>query len=1290
MFALLIVCAFVTLVLMPAESALALARVTNVSVSPYRVSRFVGAKRASVRYRLSTRSRVTVKVQTSTGGAIKTLFTSSTQSSGYHTAYWTLKKDNGAYASNGSYRFAIYIRDMSGHTGSPYPAKASFIVDNTAPSGAITGLARPTVAAKIGETQTVTFRISDNYTTTNLPTTIEILSPTGGSCRKWSATLPQGTGRTWDWDAKSSSNATAYAGAYSVRVIVKDGAGNSYTSASTPLYVNGWSEPRDVEDTPYYDVFGRSDTEEDTGITHVAWNDNVNETIMYRRLDANGNTILAPVALAQEVFDAPDYTRGLPDVAADNDGGAWVTWRGSGLSSSRQAIKLVHINASGSVDAGGNLDERGTTSVYNLMHPRVSAGPNGIAHVVCYQEGQTNAIWYATFRKDGNPSIGWTALAASSQGMRCVPNVEADATGKVHVVWYGSPVSGSSKRQLYYTRLTYGDQYTPSSVISQRQLTSRAEGYDYARTIVEQAPELSAASDGTLHVVIPDKKPGGASQGLMYLKVAPSGTVAFGPSSVFNGAQTDAAAPCYNPEMPSIYARGQAATVVFRGIGKSADQPERLWQVDIGTTGGFSKGYCVTDGDDQDLWPSAGAGPDNLGHLVYFGDSNGGLQTPQQQVMYRDLRVNADANDLARPDLEVDTAHVAQSSSPAPPRQNTLVTFACDVMNSGWQPLIGAQATLEYEGLPVDSVAVPALAAEDKATVMLQWNVPSDAVDPPLEVTLRVTPSPACAQSCVGNDATVLPVWFEEPPTSQTILVDVFDETLDDDRSGDVPVLDRVVQITGTTEGGQPYSSTGENIGYWTEFPDVPFGTYNVTATSAGHLQSDPVMTPLSITTAPGDPYDIVVTPGVVVTKWLNRWSTVGGTVVQSGTSTPISGAAVSVVGTARSTSTPSNGNYSFNHLAPGSYTVKATKAGWARKYETVDALPATVHDVDIGMDPTTNGYLVGTITDEGGYPAINDPGSSDDDPTITVRRTSDNGIQAQQTPNDGHFDITVPAGSYRLSYSAPGYVSVNDVASTVSAGVERDETQALELNVSDITHRSHPERWVVGWTLHANWFGSQPPKSPFNSYNIKGWYGMYRFKFDGDYQTVGTNTYIRSLRPWFSGEYWDETYLIGVDPPSSAPHVFASGDNDPPDEYNIGPVADRFSRNLAAVRVDQVDIVDGRDYSVVATMKHQWDSVWNPGGKQYGYSASVPYVDYPIPNYSHTVPWNDQLVRVWLRVGREEDGAYTSTSFGDIDAFNQGQLMQGSGTPFEVLYWDPSENTVWVEPAIAGYPTVP
>jgi hypothetical protein len=695
------------------------------------------------------------------------------------------------------------------------------------------------------------------------------------------------------------------------------------------------------------------------------------------------------------------------------------------------------------------------------------------------------------------------------------------------------------------------------------------------------------------------------------------------------------------------------------------------------------KPFVVTAGSWLDEMPSLTRGSDGHARLVYYGDTGvrwpGSANNYSHRVFYKDLAAEPKANDRMRHDLEIDAAHTSFASDRAIPRQNSPITVTAEIRNAGWAVSGGGVATLEYEGAVVDTSAFGSLSVEGTTSVQLHWTVPDDATRTPAPLAVRVTPAGETTQTSDGNDSTALSVYFLLPPETANLHLTVSDETWADDPWQLEPVNGATVTLTGTTVGGEARTWVRSTQGGMVRFDDVPLGRYVIGATKSHFVPSDPVTRAVTLLRDPADRYTVIATPGFWMTLLLNRWGGIDGSVHVADGTTPVAGATVVLSGpmSITTTSTPS-GSVDMTRVPEGTYTVKTTKPWFVRSEKTVTITPGVSSPLDISLEPTTTGYLVGTITDEGGYPAINDPVATNDDPRMIVRTTTGT-VVADISPHDGAFNISLPGGSYKLEFRCLGFRTQTDVSATVVGGLETDASTWLDYSVEDMKH--------------ANWFGDQIPGSPFESEDVKSWWGLYRFKFDGQYQKIGLNTSLKAIDFWARGEYWNACDDNVPDPPPS-PHTFHSGKNPSLNPlaggttwYDIPPVADRTSRDLAAVRVDMIEVIDGRDWTVVSSVKQTWNSVSQPDGHRYGLLGD--FADaLALPAYAHSVPWNDQIVRVWLTAGHERSGAFVNAAWHDFGIGDMGSLFEASGYDQQVLCWDVSSGEVWVDPALVGYPT--
>lgn len=137
---------------------------------------------------------------------------------------------------------------------------------------------------------------------------------------------------------------------------------------------------------------------------------------------------------------------------------------------------------------------------------------------------------------------------------------------------------------------------------------------------------------------------------------------------------------------------------------------------------------------------------------------------------------------------------------------------------------------------------------------------------------------------------------------------------------------------------------------------------------------------------------------------------TLTGTVTDSGTNQPISGATIHAVGPAdRVTTTNASGQYSFT-LPVGSYDVTASAFGYATETASgVVISDGATTTQDFALDPAPAHQVSGQVTDSGGAPIAN--------ATVSILNTP---IPPATTDANGNYSLpSVPEGTYRVRAEA-------------------------------------------------------------------------------------------------------------------------------------------------------------------------------------------------------------------------------------------------------------------------------
>jgi hypothetical protein len=153
---------------------------------------------------------------------------------------------------------------------------------------------------------------------------------------------------------------------------------------------------------------------------------------------------------------------------------------------------------------------------------------------------------------------------------------------------------------------------------------------------------------------------------------------------------------------------------------------------------------------------------------------------------------------------------------------------------------------------------------------------------------------------------------------------------------------------------------------------------------------------------------------------------TLQGTVTDASTSAAISGATVTIVGGA-STTTNASGFYQFTSVAAGTYSVTAAKTGYntgTNTGVTVTASATTTSNFALTAVAPTTGTLQGTVTDATTAAAINGA-------TVTIV-----GGASTTTNASGFYQFTnVTPGTYSVTAAKTGYSTGTNTGVSVTAG---------------------------------------------------------------------------------------------------------------------------------------------------------------------------------------------------------------------------------------------------------------
>jgi hypothetical protein len=237
----------------------------------------------------------------------------------------------------------------------------------------------------------------------------------------------------------------------------------------------------------------------------------------------------------------------------------------------------------------------------------------------------------------------------------------------------------------------------------------------------------------------------------------------------------------------------------------------------------------------------------------------------------------------------------------------------------------------------------------------------------------------------------------------------------------------------GTAIGGATVSTTTGSFVATTDaggnytIADVPPGTYTVIAAKTGYEEGTG-----SVTVTAGATATVNIALSAQPTT-----GTIAGTVMEAATQVGLTGVTVMTdVGDYRAT-TDASGNYAIANVAPGAYTVAASKAGYedGTDFVTVTAGATATVNISLSASPgATMGTLAGRVTDAStgaglaGVSVVTSPGGY----TAT-------------TDASGDYTITgVTAGAYTVTASKTGYAD-----GTGSATVAAEEMATANIVLS-------------------------------------------------------------------------------------------------------------------------------------------------------------------------------------------------------------------------------------------------
>jgi protocatechuate 3,4-dioxygenase beta subunit len=328
-----------------------------------------------------------------------------------------------------------------------------------------------------------------------------------------------------------------------------------------------------------------------------------------------------------------------------------------------------------------------------------------------------------------------------------------------------------------------------------------------------------------------------------------------------------------------------------------------------------------------------------------------------------------------------------------------------------------------------------------------------------------------------------------QPSIAGSVYVDADDDGVRD--AGEAPIAGVTVNLTGFDTDGREVTRTVQTKSDGSYlFENLPPGTYTVTEVQPVLYTDGKDSSPVG-TVEPDKVSAIALTPGSSVTQvnFGERLSTasVSGKVYldviddasYSGSADlPLSGVTVTLRGVVlgtnepieQTTSTDDNGNYSFNGLPPGTYTVIETQpTGLTDDADTVgtaggDLANDSINAITLGTTTAATGYNFGeqppTTASISGvvFHDLNNDGVRDaGEPAIPNATVTLNGAAGGpvtvQTGSDGTYTFTnLAPGTYSVVETQPaGFADGKDKAGTALGTVGPDQVTAITLGIGQV-----------------------------------------------------------------------------------------------------------------------------------------------------------------------------------------------------------------------------------------------
>jgi len=457
---------------------------------------------------------------------------------------------------------------------------------------------------------------------------------------------------------------------------------------------------------------------------------------------------------------------------------------------------------------------------------------------------------------------------------------------------------------------------------------------------------------------------------------------------------------------------------------------------------------------------------------------------------------------------------------------------------------------------------------------------------------------------------------------------------------------------------------------YTTVLGDLPIGatpvTYTVSWEGAGYRTPAPIE--IGIGRNAVDPYQVDYQPSNTALFETDTWGRLNGVLTASDTHDLLPGATVRIQGQGLSLQVTTDGTGTFSSsteplldkLPPGTYTIYASAAGYARIAEGVDVPSLGERAWEHEMDPTADAYVRGSVVNQYGRPVAN----AELDACGTLG----------QSASDGSFDLgEVAATCTLLEVSKSGYAAANETLAL---------TAGLEAYLPEIVLSFDPPVDVVqdeGGL--ASWYQDEssedllpdPPDdatwvekklfSKFSdkfwpSYRVQVWWGCYEYAVDAAYTGPEADRHLYQVQ------------LRLVPKTFEAHRVSGSGSvkvNGRSIKVNIGVFQD--SGVTTALWVVEARLVNAETGEVIQTVRNPVEG----GSSWIALQDTTRTYDFGGVTVED---WDDAEVWLYVKVGKNESDEWTSSP-----------ILRGWHFDQQVLRFDLSAASASGDFAIVDFP---